>query len=85
VEPALRSVITLIGYLCPAVLVIGAMLLVVVWASRQSRRSFDRFAEQLALQRDMKRLLEESVALQKETNRLLELQAKAEAKGLVTR
>jgi hypothetical protein len=67
----MEDILTFVGYMLPACLVMAVVIGMVAWAARQTRKSMSRADELVQLSRDTKRLLEELVALQTETNRLL--------------
>ena len=70
----LEAIITFIGYMLPACMVVALIIGVVAWSSRLTKKSLKQVDEFVQLSRDIKHLLEESVTLQKENNRLLSQQ-----------
>jgi hypothetical protein len=67
----MEDILNFIGYMLPACLVVAVVIFVLTWSIRATRKSLTRADECLQLNRDMVKLLEESVTLQRETNRLL--------------
>jgi hypothetical protein len=77
----LEDILTFIGYMLPACLVVSVVVGLSAWMFRLARRSTNQASEFVQVMRDIRQLMEQSVALQNETNRLLAQQAALQQKS----